>query len=469
MVQGLGLLLPCEMDEEDPSVVGGLLDCRRDPERGEPGESEGPSLFSLSAVILSASALLAWLNHRVLRLPRTIGLMALSLAASLLVLFVGMLVPEAAFVRWLVEGVAAVDFDETVMHGMLGFLLFAGALHVDLADLKKQTRVVAVLATLGVLISTAVVGALAYLVTSTLGLSVSLLHCLVFGALISPTDPIAVMGILKTLGAPKTLETKIAGESLFNDGVGVVVFLALFGVAFGGSRGAEGGLAGVGLLFAQEALGGALLGLVLGFVAFAMLRAVDQYQVEILVSLALVAGGYELALALHVSGPIAMVVAGLLIGNQGRAFAMSATTRQHLDTFWELIDEILNAVLFVLIGLEVLVLAFTGRFLVAGLLLIPAVLLGRFVAVGTAVSVLRRFREFTPHVVKIMTWSGLRGGISVALALSIPKAIEGEMVASRDLLVAVTYVVVCFSILVQGLTVGPLVWRLLRSPGRGPS
>ncbi len=281
-----------------------------------------------------------------------------------------------------------------------------------------------------------------------MGLDIPFIYCLVFGALISPTDPIAVLGILKQAEAPKTLATKITGESLFNDGVAVVVFLVVAGIAAGGGEVTPGEVA---MLFAQEAPGGVLFGLIAGGLAYWMLKSVDNYQVEVLITLALTTGGYALAEVLHLSAPIAIVVAGLLIGNHGRLLAMSTHTRQHLDTFWELVDEILNAVLFVLIGLEVLILALREEYLLAGLLAIPIVLLARFISVGLPIGLMRRFRRFSPNVVQILTWGGLRGGISVALALSLPAS------EIRDTLVVVTYSVVVFSILVQGLTIGRLV------------
>ncbi len=334
------------------------------------------------------------------------------------------------------------------MLGMLSFLLFAGALHININDLARHKWVILTLASGGVLLSTVIVGTLTWWLLAAFGLQLSFVYCLLFGALISPTDPVAVLGILKTAGVPKSLETKIAGESLFNDGVAVVVFIVLFRIATGGAEVSPGGIAG---LFLLEALGGLLFGLAIGFAAYAMLKSVDSYQVEILITLALVMGGYALAHAMHVSGPIAIVVAGLLIGNHGRLLAMSKTTRQHLDTFWELLDEILNAVLFVLIGLEILLLVFTRQYFLAGLLAIPIVLLARLLSVGLPIALMRQVRSFSPHVIKILTWGGLRGGISVALALSLPPGPE------RNLIVAITYIVVVFSIAVQGLTVGKLV------------
>lgn len=311
------------------------------------------------------------------------------------------------------------------------------------------------------MLSTAIVGALTWGMLALIGLPTTLLDCLLFGALISPTDPIAVLGLLKRVGVPKSLEVQIAGESLFNDGVGVVVFTGLLEVASGLHRP---NLGHVGSLFVQEAIGGALFGLVVGLLVFLMLRSVDEYKVEILLSLALVAGGYALADALHLSGPIAMVVAGLMIGNHGRSFAMSPITKERLDLFWELIDEILNAVLFVLIGLEVLALTFTAKNLMAGLLAILIVLTARLISVGLPIRGLRRWVRFDPFTVRILTWGGLRGGISVALALSLPKEPPGISAPGRDVILAITYVVVVFSIVVQGLSIGPLTRRWLASP-----
>jgi CPA1 family monovalent cation:H+ antiporter len=404
-------------------------------------------LPNLIAVLITIAALFSYANHRFLRLPTAIGLMLMALVFSLALIGLGRLGLGEMTDR--AETIlATVDFDETLLHGMLSFLLFAGALHVDINDLSRQARVVASLATVSVVLSTAIVGGLAWWVLGALGLAIPLMHCLLFGALISPTDPIAVLGILKSVGAPKSLEIKIVGESLFNDGIGVVVFMVIAGLAYGGH---EATVLGVSMLFLQEAVGGALYGLLIGLLAYRMLKSVSNYQVEVLLTLALVMGGYALAGALHVSGPIAVVVAGLLIGNHGRRFAMSETTREHLDAFWELVDEILNAVLFVLIGLEVLVLAFSGQYLVAGIVLIPAVLAARLLSVGLPIGLLRLTREFSTGVVRILTWGGLRGGISVALALSLPAGPE------RAAIVAITYVIVVFSVLVQGLTLGWVV------------
>jgi monovalent cation:H+ antiporter, CPA1 family len=403
------------------------------------------SLIETITILVCLSAVFSYLNHRYIKLPVTIGLMAIALVMSLVLLLLGKLgygieAEAESFIR-------SIDFDETLLHGMLSFLLFAGALHVNLDDLLEQKWFIGTLACLGVMVSASIVGALTYLLLGWIGLSVPFIGCLLFGALISPTDPIAVLGILKTAKAPKQLEVKITGESLFNDGVGVAVFLVLLGVAETGTI----TLGSIVLLFVQEAVGGAAIGLALGYLTYVMLKSIDQHHVEILLTLALVMGGYALADALHTSAPIAVVVSGLLIGNQGRHLAMSETTREYLDTFWELIDELLNAVLFVLIGLEVLALTFKPEYLEAGLIAIPLVLVARFVSVSLPVQVFRLFQEFTERATLILTWGGLRGGISVAMALSLPPS------SYRDVLITMTYIVVVFSILVQGLTIERLV------------
>ena len=407
-------------------------------------------LIQTFAALISLAALFSYINHRFIKLPTTIGLLIISLLLSLALIGLGKFgFPLESYAQVMLK---EVDFNKALMQGMLSALLFAGALHVSLEDLKKQRWIVAVLASIGMLSSTVMVGFASYYIFSWFGLNIPLIYCLLFGSLISPTDPIAVLGILKHLGAPKSLETKIAGESLFNDGIAVVVFIVLLGIAAGGGHGDEPVSAGgVITLFLQEAVGGVGFGLIAGYVVFRMLASIDNYQVEILLTLGLVFGGYALASALHISGPIFVVVAGLLIGNRGRQYAMSDKTREHLDNFWELIDEILNAVLFVLIGLEVLVLSFDLNYLYAGLVMIPLTLLARFISVGVPVSLMKLRKTFTPNVIRILTWGGLRGGISIALALTLP---AGE---PREALIVVTYVVVIFSIIVQGLTVGKLI------------
>jgi len=404
------------------------------------------SLIDVIAIVISLAAIFSYFNHITLKLPNTIGVMLIALIGSLILLALGQVFDGIN--RHALTLLNSIDFNRTLMDGMLSFLLFAGALHVNLNDLEKQKWVIATLASGGVIASTFIIGGLSWLLFGLLDIEISLGYCLLFGALISPTDPIAVLGILKKAGVPKSLETKITGESLFNDGVGVVVFLVLLGIVTAGN---EATVSSIGTLFVAEVIGGGLLGLVLGGLAYTMLRRVDNYQVEVLITLALVMGGYTLAGALHWSGPIVMVVAGLLIGNHGRRLAMSDRTREHLDTFWELVDEILNAVLFVLIGMEVLVLSFEFSSWLAAVFIIPLVLLSRLVCVGIPVSIMRTRRTFSPNAVKIMTWGGLRGGISVALALSLPLGAE------RDILLVVTYAVVIFSIVVQGLTINRLV------------
>lgn len=402
-------------------------------------------LMDTVAILVCSSAVFSYLNHRYLRFPLTIGLMAIALVVSLVLLLLGK--AGLAFEQEAERFVQSIDFDQTLLRGMLSFLLFAGALHVNLDELLEDKWFIGTLATAGVLVSTMIVGFLVFVVTGWLGLGLPLLACFLFGALISPTDPIAVLSILRTLGVPKALEVQISGESLFNDGVGVAVFLALLGAAGAGTV-TPGSFA---LLLLQEAGGGILIGLALGYLAYRMLKSIDQHHVEILITLALVMGCYSLADGLHTSGPIAVVVAGLMIGNHGRRFAMSDRTREYLDTFWEVVDEFLNAVLFVLIGLEVLALSFDNRYLFAGLLVIPLVLLARFISVSTPVLIFRFFREFTQRATLILTWGGLRGGISVAMALSLPAS------GYRDAIITMTYIVVVFSILVQGLTIARVV------------
>ncbi len=419
--------------------------------------------FNLFSVLISLSAALAWVNHRYVRLPATIGVMLTAMIFSLgLVALQGLGLGASTILRGVLEDV---DFSATLLHGMLGALLFAGALHLNLNDLRDKKWPISVLATVGVVLSTVIVGGGAIFLFRALGLEVSPVYGFLFGALISPTDPIAVGAILRKAGVSAPLQVKIAGESLFNDGVGVVLFILILEIATGGTGdGAavseaagsviESGLGEIFRLVAVEILGGILFGVAMGWLVYQMLIRIDNYQVEIMLTLAIVTGGYSLAHALHVSGPLAMVVSGLLIGNHGRSFAMTPEVVEHLDSFWELTDEILNAVLFVMIGLELLLLDFHPRMLVAGLAAVPLVLLARFVSVGLPVTALRSFVQFSPHAVKILTWSGLRGGISVALALSLPAG------PTRDVLVVVTYVIVVFSIVVQGMTVGPVARRL---------
>jgi len=410
-------------------------------------------LFQSFALVLTVTALFGFVNERWIKLPTPIGVTLVALVTSLgLLLF-----RDTALTHWAQGFLDSLNFGTLVLQGLLSYLLFAGSLHVNLEDLGRQGWPIVVLATVGVVISTVVVGLLTYVGAGLLGYALPLAWAFVFGALISPTDPIAVLGILRRLGVRHDVETLVVGESLFNDGVGIVVFLAAleFAMAAGGGHGAPNGTAA---LFVREALGGLALGFVLGVTTYLLLRAVDQYTVEVLLTLALVSGGYALADAAHMSGPLAMVVAGLFIGNRGRMLAMSSTTREHLDTFWELVDEILSAVLFVLIGLEILVLA-KGYPWPLALLAIPLVLVARLVSAGAAITTLRARRHFPRWTVRTMVWGGLRGGISVALALSLPPGHE------RDLIVSMTYAVVVFSILVQGLTVSRVARRIPSESG----
>lgn len=409
------------------------------------------NVLDLIAAVLVLTALLAWVNARFLHLPTTIGVMVLAIALSLaLVLFDKAGFDFAAQAEHLI---GHINFRATLLDGMLSFLLFAGALQVKSKSLRENYAAVATLATVGVALSTTIVAVLVWGFTRLIGVDLPFQFALLFGALISPTDPVAVLAILRKVHIDETLELKITAESLFNDGVGVVLFVLVLAFASGSSEvTVSGGL----LLFAREALGGVAFGAVAGSIAYYLLRTVDNYQTEVLVTLALVTGGYALAHALGVSGPIAMVVAGLLIGNRGREHAMSENTRQHVDLFWEMVDELLNAVLFVLIGLEVLLVSPKPIWLLAGAGAVVIVLVARLASIALPVLVMGRLRVFRGSTIPVLTWGALRGGIAVALALSIP---SGD---TRDIVLTMTYVVVVFSILVQGLTIGPLVKRLAR-------
>ena len=405
-------------------------------------------MLDIAAVCLVVTALLAYLNQRFVKLPTTIGVMVIALFLSLAIVTLDSLGLDHGLRGYEESFLHSIDFSGVLMQGMLSFLLFAGALHVDLGALKKYRWQVATLALVGTVLSTLLVGTGLWLVLPWLGVALPLMHCLLFGALISPTDPIAVMGILKSANAPKNLELVIAGESLFNDGVGVVIFSLLVGMLASGSAPA----ATVALaLLVREAGGGIAFGLALGWVLFYMLKSIDSYQVEVLLTLAAVMGGYALASHLHVSGPLAMVVAGLMTGNGGRALAMSDSTRRHVDMFWELLDEMLNAVLFVLIGMEVLLISFSAPLLLGGVAAIAVTLMARSLTVGLPVALLPSVFKLPPGSARVLTWGGLRGGISVALALSLPLG------PGRSTVLALTYIVVVFSILVQGLSIGRVI------------
>lgn len=405
-----------------------------------------------AAILIVLATVLGYLNHRYIKLPQTIGLTIMGAVASLATIGVQLAFPAAQLDDRVREFVLDIDFSTALMEGMLSFLLFAGALHVDLSALLRQRLAVGVMATLGVVVSTVLVAAGFKGLTIVTGLDVPFAWCLVFGALISPTDPVAVLGILKSAKVPPSLEVKVAGESLFNDGVGVVIFAILLAAAVGAE---EFSVLHAAELFVVEAGGGALFGLVIGWVAYRAMKTVDEHNLEVLITLAVVMGGYALAHRLHIAGPVAMAVAGLLIGNHGTKYAMSDQTRLHLTSFWSLIDEVLNAVLFLLIGLEVIAIAADAPHLAVGLGSILVVLAARAIAVGVPMNVLKRFQPFTPGAFPLLVWGGLRGGISIALALSLP---PGPLKAT---ILTATYVVVVFSVVVQGSTVGMTARRFV--------
>lgn len=420
------------------------------------------SIFDLAAILVTLTALFAWFNQRYLRLPRNIGLLLMGLLASLGFVVVDLAIPHTQIYGDVTRAMQQVDFYAAVMNGMLGFLLFAGALHVDLSKLKTRAISVALMATIGVAISTAIAGVGFWALANLFGINLPLIWALVFGSLISPTDPVAVLSTLKEVDVPEALETDMAGESLFNDGVGVVIFTILLALAVNTGQG-ETTFTGVVKLFALEAVGGALLGLVTGYIAYWMMRTIDEYVSELIISIALVMGTYVLAQKLHISGPIAVVVAGLLMGERGPDDAMSEETQRYVFSFWTLIDEILNALLFLLIGLELLVIKFAPSFVWVGLAAIVLVLVARFCAVAAPVTLFGIRHRFEKGTIPVLTWGGVRGGISVALALSLP------LVEERGVILAATYAVVLWTIVVQGLTLKKVVARFVPSGERGVS
>ena len=409
--------------------------------------------YSIVTVLVVLSALFGYINVRFLKLPITIGLMVITIVFTCIVLLIAqfdnsLLIREKAFIQ-------SIDFETVLLDIMLSFLLFAGALHTNFAQLRVQRGPILAFATFGVLVSTFLVGTSMFYLIQILGIEVSFINCLLFGALISPTDPIAVLGILKKAGAPKKLETKIVGESLFNDGVGVVVFLTIFAIASKPNAALD--FSDIASLFGQEVIGGIVLGLILGWITYRLLRSIDNYEIEVILTLAAVMGGTLLAHKLHLSAPLAMVVAGLIVGNDTvRSSAMSETTEQYVDKFWELIDVLLNTILFVMIGMEMLVLTLEKNYVYAGLLAIPLILLCRYISLLLPVKFFEKRLDFVPKTNLIMTWGGLRGGISIALALSLTQDMH------RDLFLVITYVVVVVSIVGQGLTVEPIIRKLTR-------
>ncbi len=408
-------------------------------------------VLDLIALLLVAASVLGLLNHHFIKLPHTIGLVVLSLLVSGTILLVHAIFPAWGLADAARGVLTQIDFSETLLLGLLSFLLFAGALHIDLTALIASARNVVTLATVGTVLSTAIVATGLWAATTVLPLDIPIIYCVVFGALISPTDPVAVLAILKKLGLPKQIETEIIGESLFNDGVAIVIFTIALSIATG-SKG-DVGAADIAALFAIEAFGGIALGVVTGYIAFLALRSIDEYVVEVLITLALVTASYGIATHLHISGPWAVVAAGLLIGNPGARLGMSEKTREHLFNFWEMMDEILNSVLFVLIGFEVLALSLQPGTITLALLMIPLVLIARVVSVGAPLYGFGLMRDRARGSLALLTWGGLHGAISVALVLALPAG------AVRDMLLPACYTVVIFSIVIQGLTLETVARR----------
>ena len=406
-------------------------------------------IYTLITIIIVLTAVFGYINHRFVRLPNTIGIMIISLVTSLGVIVAGVFSPSV--LQTVKATIGAIDFHTALMKVMLSFLLFAGAIHIDFHKLKKEATAVITFSTIGVLISTFIVGASLFFLAGWFGLSIPFIYCLLFGALISPTDPIAVLGILKKANIPPSLEMKISGESLFNDGVAVVVFMTIAEVIAAGIENVSVG--SVSWLFIKEAGGGLLYGLLLGYMGFWVLRTIDNYVVELLITLSIVMGGYLFADYLHISGPLAMVVAGIVTGNKSLE-EMSDTTRDYIDKFWQMMDEVLNAILFLLIGFEMLVISFSSTLLWLGGISIIVVLLARLISVALPIWVLKYAKTFEKNAIPILTWGGLRGGISVALALSLPQS------SFNEVFVSITYIIVLFSIIAQGLTIGKFAKRL---------
>lgn len=412
------------------------------------------SLLDLAAILLTLSALFGWINHKFIPLSHTIGLLVMSVMTSVVLVTIDLVFPNQHLFEPLTAALLQIDFSSVVMNGMLGFLLFAGALHVDLGKLRSRALPVAILAGVGTVISTAAVGAGIWETARLIGNPLTFVWALVFGALISPTDPVAVLSVLKNINVPASLEVEMQGESLFNDGVGIVLFTILLRFATGGGR--DTSVSAIAELLLIEAGGGLLLGVATGYIAYQGMRLIDDYSIEVLISLALVTGTYALAQRLHVSGPLSVVAAGLLIGDRGPRYAMSERTQTYVFALWTLIDEILNSVLFLLIGLEVLVLRFEPSSLVLATAAIPIALLARLLAVAVPPLVFAGSNLMSVHNVPFLTWAGVRGGISIALALSVP-----DSTAKSDILAA-TYSVVLFSIIVQGSTLGVVAKRTIR-------
>ncbi|SDI21790.1 monovalent cation:H+ antiporter, CPA1 family [Chryseobacterium taeanense] len=407
-------------------------------------------LFILFSSLITLAAFFSYLNVKLFRLPSGISLMLMGVLAALGVIVAGYF--SAGFTEMIREKLLLIDFSEFLLGILLSFLLFAGSLHVSVPDLRESSKSIISFATLGTLISTAAVGFSLFYILPLFDQNVPLIYCLLFGALISPTDPIAVMGILKKANLSKKIETNIVGESLFNDGIGVVIFATLLKIAVGGIE--NFGIKDIGLLFFREAFGGILMGLVIGYIGYRMMKSIDHFQTEILISLAMVMGGYSMCHYLHVSGPLAMVVAGIMTGNRGKELAMSDVTRDYLGKFWEVTDEVLNAILFMLIGLEIVIVAFDLNYLIIGIIMALAIILVRFFSLYFPSLLFRFKKSFGTRSLLIMTWGGLRGGISIALSLSLPAS------PFKNIIVSITFVIVIFSIIIQGVTVEKVIKKL---------
>lgn len=410
-------------------------------------------IFTIISVLVFLSAIFGYINARFLKLPNSIGLMLITIVFTLAVFAIGYI--DDTLINAERYIITQIDFKSVLLDIMLSFLLFAGALHTNFEQLKVQRWPILVFSTLGVLVSTFLVGTSMYYLLQLLGMQINFIYCLLFGSLISPTDPIAVLGILKKAGAPKKLETKIVGESLFNDGVGVVVFLTIFQLA----SATEVAVSPLDIieLFGVEVIGGLALGLTLGWGTYKLMRSIDDYDIEVIITLATVMVGTLIAQKFHLSAPLAMVAAGLVVGNDTvRNSAMSETTETYVDKFWELLDILLNTLLFVLIGMEMLVLTFKTEYIIAGLLAIPLVLLCRYLSLMLPIKFFEKKLDFVPRTNLVMTWGGLRGGISIALALGLSDDMH------RDAFLVITYIVVVFSIIGQGLTVEKMIKSVVK-------
>ncbi len=409
-------------------------------------------ILLLISILIALCAVFSYINIRFLKLPPSIGLMFISLVFSLLIIAEGKI--SSTFHQHIEEMVRSINFSQTLLNIMLGFLLFAGSLHVNLNQLKQQRAAVISFSTLGVALSVFLFGGIMWYVFKLFHYPIDFIYCLWFGALVSPTDPIAVIGILKKSNMPKEIEATINGESLFNDGVGIVFFVTIGKVISLGIENLSG--LDVLILFGREVVGGLILGIALGYLVYYFIRKIDNYQTEVLISLALVMVCGEVAQWLHVSGPLAVIAIGLILGNKVSETAMSDTTRDYHNKFWELIDDFLNAILFVLIGLQMVLLPFITNYILIGVIGIILLLVCRYLSLKISTVFIKDKKLFNDKTLMIMTWGGLRGGLSIALTLSLPDS------PYKEVIVSITYIIVIFSILVQGLTTGKLVKALYK-------